>query len=127
MARWRRRARPTSTASRARRRPVVSTLTGSACTSTSTKSGTAVGVAASAGSQAIVLNALTDGTKDGTTGKLSFADDNMLLTGPDPNSSYHIVERDSSGNVVVNFLAPPAPAGGHSQTGFVVDSGKVQI
>ena len=108
----------------------VPTLSGSACTASRTTSGTAVGVAASAPGPALQITAqLTvqaDGTVTDTSVVSSFAKD-MLLTGQDTTSPYHIVERDSGGNIVLDFRAPAAPLEGHSNADVHVDSSDVLI
>jgi len=91
----------------------VPTLTGSACTSTTTGTvGVGTGVPASAPGPAIAVTATTDGTRDGTTVTETFAKDELVtLTAPDPSSPYHIVERDGSGNILLDFQAPPGSEG----------------
>jgi hypothetical protein len=104
----------------------VPTLAGSACTGTRTVSGTAVGVAASAPGPAMQITAHTNGTVTGTAVVSSFVD-NQLLTGQDPSSNYHIVGRNSSNGITIDFRAPASPLEGHTHIGVEVDEGTVLI
>jgi hypothetical protein len=88
-------------------------LAGSACSSTSSGTvGVSAGVPASAPGPAIAITASTDGTRGGTTVTETFAKDELVtLTAADSSSPYHIVERDGSGAILLDFQAPVASEG----------------
>jgi hypothetical protein len=104
----------------------VPTLAGSACTAARTTSGTAVGVAASAPLPAMQITAHTNGTIAGTSVVSTFVD-NQLLTGQDQASDYHIVGRNSSNGITIDFRAPASPLEGHSHEEVHVDNSTVLI
>ena len=104
----------------------VPTLAGSACTATRTTSGTAVGVAASAPLPAMQITAHTNGTIAATNVVSTFVD-NQLLTGQDQSSDYHIVGRNSSNGITIDFRAPASPLEGHSHEEVHVDNSTVLI
>jgi hypothetical protein len=104
----------------------IPTLTGSACNASRTVNGTAVGVAASAPGPAMQITAHTNGTVAGTQVVSTFVDD-QLLTGQDTASKYHIVGRNASGGITIDFRAPASPLEGHSNEDVHVDDSTVLI